>query len=76
MNDRKQLIQQIVSTYVNKYTCASMADRQIWVDRECEQANQWLKNQIDTHNITKEELNAGLEQCDQVPCIFDTEMFK
>lgn len=76
MTERKQQIQQIVSTYVNKYTCASMADKQIYIDRECNQANQYLQEQINALNITKDELNAALDLINQTPCIFDSKMFK
>lgn len=76
MTERKQQIQQIVSIYVNKYTCASMADKQIYIDRECDQANQYLQEQINALGITKDELNAALDLVDQTPCIFDSKMFK
>lgn len=75
MNERTQKIQQIVSTYVNEYTCACMADKEIYIDRECKQANQWLQEQINTLNITKDELNIALDNCDQTPCLFDRKMF-
>jgi prefoldin subunit 5 len=53
-----------------------MADKQIYIDRECEQANQYLQEQINTLNITKDELNDALDLVNQTPCIFDSKMFK
>lgn len=57
---RKQQIQDIVDVYVNKYTCAVMAERLADEERECQEANNWIKAQVSANGITNEELYEAL----------------
>lgn len=56
------LIQQIVDTYTNKYTCACMAEWAVEIEEECGKANDYLFQKINEQHITKEELRTALDK--------------
>lgn len=64
-NDRNLQIQDIVSVYTNRFTCASMCDTTEQEERECAAANTWLKAQIAANGITKEELKEAFDACEK-----------
>ena len=77
---RKQQIQDIVDVYVNKYTCAVMAETLAEEERECHEANLWIKAQISANGITNEELYTALCKSEQdakdkgTACFYDTDI--
>lgn len=77
---RQQQVQDIVDVYVNKYTCGAMADRLADAEKECKEANLWLKAQCSANNITNEELYTALCKAEQdakekgTACMYDLEI--
>ena len=77
---RKQQIQDIVDVYVNKYTCAAMAERLADEERECHEANLWIKAQISANGITDQELYEALCKSEQdakekgTACFYDLDI--
>lgn len=77
---RKQQIQDIVDVYVNKYTCAAMAERLADEERECQEANNWIKAQVSANGITDQELYEALCKSEQAAkdkgtaCFYDLDI--
>ena len=57
---RKELVYKIMSEYINKYTCACMADRLADYKRGIAIANDDLFKKINEHHITMEEAKAAV----------------
>ena len=77
---RKQQVQDIVDVYVNKYTCAVMAETLAEEERECQEANNWIKAQVSANGITDEELYTALCKSEQdakdkgTACFYDLDI--
>ena len=82
INDRSLQIQDIVSIYANRFTCACMADKITDAEREQTEANTWLKAQVAANGITKDELKEAFQACQQKaneegnPFCYDSEILK
>lgn len=60
---RQGLIKQIAKQYVEKYTCATMADSLTDVVKEQGEANDWLFTKINELHIQKDEFQKAIDQC-------------
>lgn len=61
---RQGLINEIAKNYVMKYTCGAMDDHLADMEREQNEANDWLFTKINELHITKEELKKAIEVCE------------
>lgn len=79
---RKQLVYDIVNTYVYNMTSAEMADRLSQVESERKEANEWFTKKRKELSITSEEIREALESVikdreeRQTACFYDMDVLK
>lgn len=70
----------IADIYINKYTCAQMADRLDTVIRESAEANNWVLAQCSDNGISMDELRSAIDEMADTKyadtaCLWDVKLF-
>ena len=70
----------IADVYINKYTCAQMADRLDDFTRETREANTWVLAQCKANGVSMDELRSAIDEVAETryantACLWDVQIF-